>query len=77
MNFSSENIKLITSHDSIVNNIYHFPNNDSDHFISISKDSELREWVISDEIQGTIRYIINMNSKFIILKIIKKVYNTF
>ena len=61
MNFSSENIKLITSHDSIVNIIYHFPNNDSDHFISISKDSELREWVISDEIQGTIRYIINMN----------------
>jgi len=58
MNFSSENIKLITSHDSIVLNIYHFPNNDFDHFISISKDSELREWVISDEIQGTLRYII-------------------
>jgi hypothetical protein len=47
-----ENLKLVTWHKSSIMNIYHFPDNDKDHFISISKDQELNEWIIAQEIQG-------------------------
>ena len=52
MNVSTGNLRMVSMHNSIITNIYHFPDNDSNHFVSLSKDSELHEWIatISDEI---------------------------
>lgn len=58
MNFSSVNLKHITTHNTAISNIYNFKDNDSDHFISLSKDTELKEWIIRDDkIQGNTNFI--------------------
>jgi hypothetical protein len=45
MNFSPQNLKTVTVHKSPLVGIHQFQNNESDHFISISEDSELKEWI--------------------------------
>lgn len=42
--FSPENVSVTATHSDDVKFIHKFPNNDEDHFISIARDSELREW---------------------------------
>jgi len=65
MNLSSANLKIENMHNSIIKNICHFEDNDPDHFISLSKDSELIEWIIvfSNEIVIKGMYINKFNIK--------------
>jgi hypothetical protein len=45
MNFSAKNVKPIVEHSNSILTIHQFENNEDDHFISVSADSELKEWV--------------------------------
>ena len=49
MLFPSDNVKIETTHSSNVLNIYHFYFNDEDHFISLSDDGEIIEWLFKKE----------------------------
>jgi WD40 repeat protein len=46
MNFSKENVSGLISHKQQICSIFQFPNNDPNHFISISENSELKEWLL-------------------------------
>ena len=49
MLFSSDNVKIETTHSNNVLNIYHFNFNDEDHFISLSDDDQIIEWLFKKE----------------------------
>lgn len=49
MNFSDQYVINVISHKSPIAHICQFPDNDKVHFISISVNSELYEWMIYDK----------------------------
>jgi hypothetical protein len=49
MNFSNHNVETVTKHQDTIAFIHQFKNNDSDHYVSISLNSELVEWIWSKQ----------------------------
>ena len=47
MEFSNLHIENLLSHDSSIITINKFPNNDEDHFFSLSENGDLKEWLIT------------------------------
>jgi len=46
MNFSNQNVLIVAKHSESIGAIYQFQNNERDHFISISSNGEVKEWVV-------------------------------
>ena len=49
MLFPSDNLIIVNIHSNNLLNIYHFYFNDEDHFISLSDDGEIIEWLFKKE----------------------------
>ena len=49
MEFSNIHIENLLSHNSSILTINKFPNNDEDHFFTLSENGDLKEWLLSSE----------------------------
>jgi hypothetical protein len=49
MNFSNFNVETVSKHKDCVGFIHQFSNNEDDHFISVSIDAEVVEWIWNRE----------------------------
>ena len=53
----NEGVELLLKHQSAIIDIFHFDFNDQNHFISLSDDSEIIEWIFNPETLKTIEII--------------------
>lgn len=56
MNFSDNNVKIVTEHANTLISIFHFDDNDQDHYCSLSDDGQLKEWLFNQS-NGTTKEI--------------------